>query len=118
MVARPATAPATDGLPLALLAEAMRFAEQGDHYVAIVVADSSVRVLDARGPAPSDSAAQPAWDALAGCVAAVVDGSLDPTADDSRAVIEAAGALIAERRIRGVGAVDATPDLQAGSQSS
>ena len=103
---------ATEGLPLALLAEAMRFAEQGDHYVAVVVADSSVRVLDARGPAPLDSAAQPEWDALAARVAAVVDGTFDPTADDSRAVIEAAGALIAERRLHGSGAIDIVPGSQ------
>jgi predicted MFS family arabinose efflux permease len=97
---------ATEGLPLGLLAEAMRFAEQGDHYVAIVVADSAVRVLQARGPAPLDSTAQPAWDVLAETVGAVAAGTLDPTAEDSRAVIDAAGALIAERRIRGAGAVD------------
>jgi hypothetical protein len=103
---------ATEGLPLALLAEAMRFAEQGDHYVAVVVADSSVRVLDARGPAPLDSATQPDWDALAARIAAVVDGTFDPTADDSRAVIEAAGALIAERRLHGSGAVDILPGPQ------
>ncbi len=103
---------ATEGLPLALLAEAMRFAEQGDHYVAIVVADSSVRVLDARGPAHPDSAAQPQWDALAARIAAVVDGTFDPTADDSRAVIEAAGALIAERRLHGSAAVDIVPGSQ------
>lgn len=95
---------ATSGLPLALLAEAMRFAEQGDHYVAIVVADSAVRVLEARSPAPLESMAEPNWRALADDVAAVAAGTLDPTADDSRAVIEAAGALIAERRLRGTGA--------------
>ncbi|MEP7114688.1 MAG: hypothetical protein ABI862_15585 [Ilumatobacteraceae bacterium] len=100
---------ATEGLPLALLAEAMRFAEQGDHYVAIVVADSAVRVLDARGPAPPESMAQPVWNALEDAVAAVAAGTLDPTAADSLAVIEAAGGLIAERRIRGTGAVDARP---------
>ena len=105
---------ATEGLPLALLAEAMRFAEQGDHYVAIVVADSSVRVLDARGPAPLDSVAQPEWDALKHRIAAVVDGTLDPTAEDSRSVIEAAGGLIAERRIRGVATVEFSPGPQPG----
>ena len=51
-------------LPLALLAEAMRFAEQGDHRLAIVVADSSVRVLDARVPPSEDSSVLPAWEAL------------------------------------------------------
>jgi hypothetical protein len=39
----------TEGLPLALLAEAMSYAERGDHYVAVVVAESAVRGLDARG---------------------------------------------------------------------
>ena len=47
----------TEGLPLALLAEAMRYAERGDHYVAVVVADSAVRVVDARSPAVADCAA-------------------------------------------------------------
>jgi predicted MFS family arabinose efflux permease len=101
--------PATEGLPLGLLAEAMRFAEQGDHYVAIVVADSAVRVLNARDAAPSPSTAEPAWEALAATVTAVAAGTLDPTYDDSMAVIEAAGALVAERRIRGSGVVDVTP---------
>jgi hypothetical protein len=107
-------APAADGLPLALLAEAMRFSEQGDHYVAIVVADSSVRVLEARGPAPPDSTAQSAWETLSDVVAAVVSGTLDPTFDQSQAVIEAAGGLIAERRLRGTGAIDLTPGSPAG----
>jgi predicted MFS family arabinose efflux permease len=97
---------ATEGLPLGLLAEAMRFAEQRDHYVAIVVADSAVRVLEARGPAPLDSTATAGWEAVAETVAAVASGALDPTAEHSRAVIDAAGALIAERRTRGVGVID------------
>jgi predicted MFS family arabinose efflux permease len=101
--------PAQEGLPLGLLAEATRFAEQGDHYVAIVVADSAVRVLNARDPAPSPSTAEPAWEALAATVTAVAAGTLDPTYADSMAVIEAAGALVAERRIRGSGVVDVTP---------
>jgi predicted MFS family arabinose efflux permease len=105
---RPRTA-ATDGLPLALLAEAMRFSEQGDHYVAIVVADSAVRVLEARGPTPPDSTARTAWDALSDDIAATVAGTLDPTFDHSQAVIEAAGGLIAERRLRGTGPVDVAP---------
>ena len=68
--------PRTEGLPLALLAEAMRFAEQGDHYVAVVVADSAVRVVDARSRADAgDRRRRAAWDALAGDVAAVVAGT-------------------------------------------
>jgi predicted MFS family arabinose efflux permease len=101
--------PVTEGLPLGLLAEALRFAEQGDHYVAIVVADSAVRVLNAREPGPSPSTAEPAWEALADRVTAVAAGTFDPTYDDSMAVIEAAGALIAERRTRGSGVVDVAP---------
>jgi predicted MFS family arabinose efflux permease len=94
---------ATEGLPLALLAEAMRFAEQGDHYVAIVVAESAVRVVDARSPASLASETQTQyqiqWDALAADIAAVVAGTMDPTFDNSMAVINAAGLLIAERSL-------------------
>jgi len=88
----------TEGLPLALLAEAMRYAERGDHYVAVVVAESAVRVVDARSGAGADCAQQEAWNAVAGEVAAVVEGRLEPTYETSRAVIDAAGALIATRR--------------------
>ncbi|MEP7048353.1 MAG: hypothetical protein ABI949_16800, partial [Ilumatobacteraceae bacterium] len=88
-----------DGLPLALLAEANQFALQGDHYVALVVADSAVRVLDARTQASSESIVQPAWDAMRECVAAVIAGRLAATAEESRAVIDAAAALIAERSL-------------------
>ena len=101
---------AGEGLPLALLAEAMRFREQGDHYVAIVVADSAVRVLDARDPCAEESLAQPTWDAMAETVTAVAAGTLDPTADDSLAVIEAAGGVMAERRLRGTGVLDVPAD--------
>ncbi len=101
---------ATEGLPLALLAEALRFAEQGDHYVAVIVAESAVRVVDARSPASSDCSTQGAWEALAPDVAAVVAGTLEPTYETSRAVIEAAAAVIAERaRARGGGSVDIAP---------
>ena len=97
----------TEGLPLALLAEAMRFAEQGDHYVAIVVAESAVRVVDARSAATPESETQTAWDRLGDDIDAVVAGSMDPTYDNSMAVINAAGALIAERATtRGGGALD------------
>jgi hypothetical protein len=86
-----------EALPLALLAEAIRFAEQGDHYVSIVVADSAVRVLNARSPASSESAAQTSWEALSEEIAEVIAGTTIPTSDESLAVIKAAGALIAER---------------------
>ncbi|MEP7201143.1 MAG: hypothetical protein ABI894_00955 [Ilumatobacteraceae bacterium] len=90
---------ANEALPLALLAEAMRFAEQGDHYVAIVVAESAVRVLNARSPSSPESVAQPTWDALREEMGAVVAGTTIPTSDESLAVIKAAGALIAERSL-------------------
>jgi predicted MFS family arabinose efflux permease len=87
----------TEGLPLALMTEAIRFAEQGDHYVAIIVAESAVRVVDARSAATPESETQTTWDLLGGDIAAVVAGTMDPTYDNSMAVIDAAGALIAER---------------------
>jgi predicted MFS family arabinose efflux permease len=92
--------PITEGLPLALLAEAMQFAEQGDHDVAIVAADGALRVLDARTPASTESIVQAGWEALRPAIDAVIAGRLDPTADDSRAVIDAAAAVIAERSLR------------------
>jgi predicted MFS family arabinose efflux permease len=95
---RPPTA--NEALPLGLLAEAMRLSEQGDHYVSIVVADSAVRVLDARSAASSESEAQLLWEALADEIAAVIAGTTVPTYDESTAVIKAAGALIAERALR------------------
>ena len=105
---RPLTA--TEGLPLALLAEAMRLTEQGDHYVAIVVAESAVRVVDARSAVAPESETQSTWDSLADDIAAVVAGTMDPTFDNSMAVIKAAGALIAERSLtRGSGTLDVAP---------
>jgi predicted MFS family arabinose efflux permease len=101
---------ATEGLPLALLAEALRFSELGDHYVAVVVADSAVRVVDARSPASSECPMQGAWETLAPDVAAVMAGTLEPTYEMSRAVIEAAAALIEERaRAVGSGSIDIAP---------
>ena len=98
---------ATEGLPLALLAEAMRFAEQGDHYVAIVVAESAVRVVDARSAMALESETQNVWNSLANDIAAVVAGTMEPTFDNSMAVIKAAGAVIAERAMtRGGGSLD------------
>ena len=90
----------TEDLSLALLAEAMRFIEQGDHYVAIVVADSAVRVLDARIPPLPESSVLQAWEAVAPVIGAVVAGTVEPTTDDSMAVINAAAAVIAERSHR------------------
>ena len=89
----------TEALPLALLDEAMRFADQGDHYVAVVVADSAVRVLDARTSVSPECTAQSDWRALGEVVAAVNGGTVVPTAETSLAVIKAAAALIAERSL-------------------
>jgi predicted MFS family arabinose efflux permease len=90
----------TEALPLALLAEAMRLSEQGDKRLAIVVADSSVRVLDARIPPPAESSVLAAWEAVGTVVDGVVADTLEPTNDDSMAVINAAAAVIAERSLR------------------
>ena len=87
----------TEGLPLALLAEAMRFAEQGDHYVAIVVADSAVRVLDARAPAPPASTLLAAWDSLAETIAAVVSAPMTRPRRTRWQSSTLPAALIAER---------------------
>ncbi len=87
-------------LPLALLAEALRFAEQGEHRVAVVVADSAVRVIDARTAAPAESVAQPNWSALEHTVALVATGTVDATAEMSATVIEAAGEVIIERSVQ------------------
>ncbi len=84
-------------LPLALLAEAIRFAEQGDHDVSIVVAAGAVQALEARTVASPQSSAQAMWDSLADTVRAVVDGTLRPAPEDSTRIINASAALIAER---------------------
>jgi hypothetical protein len=84
-------------LPLALLAEAIRVAEQGDHDVSVVVAASAVQALAARTVVAPGSTTQAAWDSLSDVVDGVVAGTRPPAADDSLAVINAAAALIAER---------------------
>ena len=84
-------------LPLALLAEAIRVAEQGDHDVSVVVAASAVQSVVARTVAVPGSTTQTTWDALAEVVDGVVAGTRPPAAEDSLAVINAAAALIAER---------------------
>lgn len=84
-------------LPLALLAEAIRVAEQGDHDVSVVVAASAVQAVAARTVASPASVTQAAWDALSEVVDGVVAGTRPPAAADSLAVINAAAALIAER---------------------
>lgn len=84
-------------LPLALLAEAIRVAEQGDHDVSVVVAASAVRALVARTVVTPGSTTQSAWDSLSEVVDGVVAGTRPPAAADSLAVINAAAALIAER---------------------
>ena len=84
-------------LPLALLAEAIRFAEQGDHDVSVVVAAGAVQALVARTVTLPESRAQTAWDSLADTVGAIIDGTRVPVPEDSTTVINAAAALIAER---------------------
>jgi predicted MFS family arabinose efflux permease len=88
---------ANRALPLALLAEAIRFAEHGDHDVAVVVASAAVESVAARTVSAPDSRAQATWDSLDDVVDAVVAGTRPPAAEDSSAVINAAAALIAER---------------------
>lgn len=82
-------------LPLALLAEAVRFKEQGDHDVSIVMADSAVRALAARDSPPLRNGAAN-WAAVRALVADVIAGRRVPEADDATAVLDAAAALIAE----------------------
>jgi hypothetical protein len=83
-----------DALPMALLSEAIRYHQQSDHEVCIVVADSAVRAMLARagnvGPAPS---AAP-WEVVREMVGAVVAGQRTPGPEDARAVIDAASAVI------------------------
>jgi hypothetical protein len=90
---------ANRALPLALLAEAIRFAELGDHDVAVVVASAAVESVAARTVSAPDSRAQATWDSLDDVVGAVVAGTRPPAAEDSTAVINAAAALIAERSV-------------------
>jgi predicted MFS family arabinose efflux permease len=88
---------ASRALPLALLAEAIRFAEQGDHDVSVVVAAGAVRTLVARTATVPGSFTQEIWDSLTELVDAVVDGQRTATPEDSTRIVEAAAALIAER---------------------
>jgi MFS family permease len=86
-------------LPQVLLAEAMRFAEQGDHRVAVVVADSAMRVMNTRNPTAERSDADNGWAALGESIAAVVNGAAMPTADLAVAVITAAQAAVTQRSV-------------------
>ena len=86
-----------EALPFGLLAEAIRYHELHDHHIAIIVADSAVRMVDARGPAPPDSAARQMWDQLSHVVDGVIAGTLEPTGEDSFAVIDAAEDVIVEQ---------------------
>ncbi len=86
-------------LPQVLLGEALRYADQGDHKVAVIIAGTSIQVLDSRPPTRTDSAAQREWAARAAAiVAGVADGTIEATPEDSVIVIEAAEALIADRQ--------------------
>src|SRR5258706_16479252 len=83
---------ANRALPLALLAEAIRFAEQGDHDVSIIVASGAVRTVVARTAPLAESLTQEIWDSLTGLVDAVVAGLQTATPEDSTRVINAAAA--------------------------
>ncbi|HSB87675.1 MAG TPA: hypothetical protein VLD86_15295, partial [Ilumatobacteraceae bacterium] len=88
--------PAHIALPLALLAEAIRFNEQGDHDVSIVVADSAVRALAARAVPAGPTETEARWRATRKLVTDVVAGRVLPGPEESRVVIDAAAALIGE----------------------
>jgi predicted MFS family arabinose efflux permease len=90
---------AVEALPAALVAGAMRYAEQGEHSLAVAVAETAVRVLDTRSAAPAESVALDNWAALGNLVASVAAGTVEPTAEMSVAVIKAAAALVAERGV-------------------
>ncbi len=83
-------ASATLDLPHALLAEAVRVAERGEHRVAIVLADSAVRVGDA-GDAGIDLAA---WAGAAAVVEAVTTGETEATAALAATTIAAADRVL------------------------
>lgn len=89
--------PAHGALPLALLTEAIRFKEQGDHDVSIVVADSAMRALTGRGPATPASEAEEHWESLRELIGDVISGTVVPGPEASRDVIDAAAAVIGER---------------------
>jgi len=88
----PAATPIVD-LPDAILAEALQLAERGECRLAIVLADSAVRVADARSVcavAPSD-----AWCAFSDAVDGVVTGRVDPDAALAVAVVQQAATEVA-----------------------
>jgi hypothetical protein len=83
-----------DALPLALLSEAIRYHEHGDHEVCIVVADSAVRAMLARSTGQALPPSPAPWDVVHGLVAAVVAGQRTPGPEEARLVIDAASAVI------------------------
>ncbi len=84
-------------LPQVLLGEALWYAEQGDHTMAVIVADSAVRILAAHPGGTVDSAARRQWEAVAALITDVAAGTTTASTSDSAAVIAAAEALVAER---------------------
>ncbi|MEZ5251942.1 MAG: hypothetical protein R2713_22880, partial [Ilumatobacteraceae bacterium] len=92
---------ATDALdlPFALLAEAVRVSERGDHRMAVVVADAAVRVASVADDSASTGALPaPEWIAVAGLVAAVVAGRTEASAATVVRVVEAADAAVRAMR--------------------
>ncbi len=85
-------------LPQILLGEALRYADQGDHKVAVIIAGTAIQVLDSRPPERTDSTAQREWATAEAIVTGVAAGTTDATPEDSVIVIEAAEALVADRQ--------------------
>ncbi len=84
-----------DELPRTLLAEAVRYAELGQHAVAVIVADSAVRAADRQMPArPPEPAVEANWLILTGVIDAVSSGATEATADLAVAVIAGAEAML------------------------
>ena len=90
---------ASSDQPLAesLLHEATRLAERGEHAAAIAVADTAVRVFDARGSADElarQSVERMRWVSLAAVVDGVATGQWVADAERAVTVIGAANALV------------------------
>ncbi|MGH9135330.1 MAG: hypothetical protein ACRDZZ_15430 [Ilumatobacteraceae bacterium] len=81
-------------LPSALLAEAERLARLGEIRMAIVVADSAMRVVHARHDVNVSLLADRRWHEVEATVQAVVDSDVVPEPTVVVAVLEAAQALI------------------------
>ncbi|MCB0999757.1 MAG: hypothetical protein KDB40_10710 [Acidimicrobiales bacterium] len=112
---------ATDALdlPFALLAEAVRVSERGDHRMAVVVADAAVRVASVADDSASTGALPaPEWIAVAGLVAAVVAGRTEASAATVVRVVEAADAAVRAMRPAVDPAVDPAAPVQPSSEAA